>query len=175
LPIESVSKGSPDAPVTIIEYSDFFCTHCQLFALNVEPQLEEAYIMTGKVLFIHKFMNVSADKSLLVNEAAACAAEQGRFWDYYYLLMDQRASRNALPLEKLQSLAEQLGLDTDQFNASLLSGKYEAFIQQNHEEGVDLGIKGVPVFFINGVKQEGAGSLEELQKIIDPMLEEAGK
>jgi protein-disulfide isomerase len=173
----AMSKGSPDAPVTIIAYSDFLCTHCQQFSLTVEPQLDEAYVKTGKVRFIHKFMIVNSEESLLANEAAACAAEQGKFWEYYFLLMDQRALpwRDALPVVKLQALAEQIGLDMDQFNISLLSGKYEAFIKQNDDEGRALGITGVPVFFINGVEQAGAGSLEVLQEIIDPMLEEAGE
>ena len=174
---EAMSKGSPNAPVTIIVYSDFQCTHCQRFALTVEKELEAAYIDTGRVRLVYKFIVGWADESLRADEAAACAAEQGQFWPYYFLLMEQHTSPTVddLPVEKLQDLAQQLGLDMNKFNASLLSGKYEALVNQQHEEGIALGVTGTPTFFINGVKKLGAGSLEVLQDVIDPMLQKGGQ
>ncbi len=91
--------------------------------------------------------------------------------------MAQRASSNAidLPTEKLQQLAQQLGLDMIEFNASLLSGKYESQVRQDNEEGRAMGVTGTPTFFINGIKQEGASSQKILQDIIDPILQQQGK
>jgi protein-disulfide isomerase len=167
------SRGSPSAPVTIIEYSDFQCARCQQFALTVEKQLEAAYIETGKVRLTYKFVNGWGDESLHANEAAACAAEQGKFWEYYFLLMEQRfsSSKEDVTAEKLQSLAQQLGLDMNKFNASLLSGKYEAQIRQQDAECRALGVTGTPTFFINGMKKAGAENLQDLQNVIDPILE----
>ena len=169
--------GSPDAPVTMIEYSDFFCAHCQQFALLVKPKLEAEYIKTGQLRFIHKFMNVYTDESLKANEAAVCAAEQGRFWAYYYYLMGQMAvpGKNAIPVEKLQTIAEEIGLNIDQFNVSLLSDKYDAYVKQNDEDGRNMGVTGTPTFFINGIKQAGATNLDVLKKIIDPILQKTEK
>jgi protein-disulfide isomerase len=171
LPPGSVSKGSPAAPVTMTAFSDFQCYRCQVFALNVEKELDTAYVATGKVYLTYKFMIVS-DESLKADEAAACAAEQGQFWPYYYLLMQQKTSPDKpdLPVEKLQALAQQLGLDMEKFNNSLLSGKFEAYIRQNDKEGRDLGMTGTPTFFINGQKLDGAVTLRALQEVIDPWL-----
>lgn len=174
----AMSKGALNALVTIIEYSDFQCAHCQTFAESVEKEFEAAYIDTGKVRLVYKFMVGWGDDSWRADEAAACAAEQGQFWPFYYLLMEQHASPskdNDLPVEKLQGLAQQLGLDMNRFNASFLTGKYEALVDQQDNEGRALGITSTPVFFINGIKQEGAPSLKVLQDIIDPILEELGK
>ena len=170
------TKGSPDAPITIIEYSDFQCAVCQEFALTVEPQLEAAYVDTGKARWIFKFTIGHGDESLLADEAAACAAEQGQFWAYYYLLMQQRArpSVDDLSVEKLQSLAQQLGLDMETFNASLLGAKYYARVKQDDQECRELGITGTPVFFINGTRLDGARSLKDFQEIMDPILEGSG-
>ena len=177
LPLANFSKGSSSAPVTVIEYSDFQCAHCQQFALTIEPEFDSLYVDTGKVRFIHKFMTVYSEESLLANEAAVCAGEQGRFWDYYNLLMEERASPENvdLPLGKLQAMAQSLNLDMDKFNTSLLSGKYEALVNQQDEEGRALGITGTPTFFINGMMKAGAGSLKTLQDIIDPIIAGAGK
>jgi len=92
----AMSKGSANAPVTIIEYSDFQCAHCQNFALTTEKELEATYIDTGKVRLIYRFITAFGEESQRANQAAACAAEQGQFWNYYYLLMMQRAHPNWL-------------------------------------------------------------------------------
>lgn len=170
--------GSSTAPVTVIEYSDFQCAHCQTFALTVEDELAKAYVATGKVRLIYKFANLyMQSESQLANEAAACAAEQGQFWPYYFLLMSQRASPNKedLTAEKLRALAQQLGLNMEIFNSSLNSHKFTAKVTQDDTDRIALGVTGTPTFFINGIKQDGANSLQDLADIIDPFLEKAGK
>ncbi len=171
------AKGSLNAPITIIEYSDFQCAHCQEFALTIEGQLDKLYVDTGKVRFIYKFIIAYGEESLRADEAAASAAEQGQFWPYYYKLMELGASPavDDLPLKKLEDLAQQLGLVMPTFKSSLESGKWEAYVRQDHAAGVALGVKGTPTFFINGVKQEGAPTLKVLQDIIGPMLQKLGQ
>ena len=121
---------------------------------------------------IFRFIDLFNEDSQRANEAAACAAEQGSFWPYYYLLMQQKASPrvNDLPLEKLESLAQQLNLDMPVFKASLESGKFGALIRQDDAEARGLGVLGTPTFFINGIKIEGTKTLQEFQIIIDPLL-----
>jgi protein-disulfide isomerase len=177
--ISGTSMGSPNAPVTIVVYSDFQCYHCQRFALTIEKQLESTYIETGKVRIIYKHIVAYGPESLLAAEAAECAAEQNQFWPYHDLLMQLRASSTAedLPIEKLQSLAQQIGLDMATFNASLESGKYEAKVMRDDAEGRALGLTSIPAFFINGVKADDsvAGSFEAFQKILDNILTRSSK
>jgi protein-disulfide isomerase len=125
------------------------------------------------VYFIFRFINLFGEDSQRINEAAACAAEQDEFWPYYYLLMQQRASpkQNDLSVEKLESLAQQLGLDMTMFKASLESGKYGAVVRQDDQEGRGSGVIGTPTFFINGTKIEGTRSLQEFRDIVDPLLQ----
>ncbi len=80
-----------------------------------------------------------------------------------------------LPVAKLQSLAEQVGLDMDRFNTSLLTGKFKEDVSREDAEGRALGVTAIPTFFINGEKKAGAKSFEELQTIIDDMLKGSGK
>jgi protein-disulfide isomerase len=177
LPLEiNTSRGSLSAPVTIIEYSDFQCAHCQDFALTLEKELAATYIDTGKAFLIYKFIT-SYDESLMANQAAACAAEQGQFWPYHLLLMELRASPevNDLPVEKLESLAKQLGLDVVLFSAGLESRKYENRIWQDQDEAISRKITGTPTFVINGTKLLGARSLQEFRNIIDPILQKSGQ
>lgn len=178
LPSANFSKGSPNAKVIMIEYTDFQCSHCQIFALTVEKELEAAYVDTGKVLLIYKFIAGFGEESWQANLAAATAGEQGQFWPYFDLLMQLRASPSVqgdLSAEKLTALAQQLGLDMPKFSDSLLSKKYAAFIDQQDAEARALGVNSTPTFFINGIKQAGAAKLEDLQKIIDPLLAEQAK
>ncbi|MFC1916900.1 DsbA family protein [Chloroflexota bacterium] len=168
--------GLPDAPVTIIEYSDFQCSYCQQFALTVGKELKAAYIDSGKVRLLFRFIN-AYEESLQANQAAASAAEQGKFWPYHDLLMEQRASPkvNDLPIEKLEDLAQQLGLDMTLFKASLESGKHDSRIWQDDADGRALGVTGTPTFFIDGIKMAGGRSLQDFQDIIDPILQSLAK
>jgi len=172
--ISGKSKGASDAPVTIVEYSDFQCSHCQQFALTIEPQLDETYIKTGKVRLIYKHLIAYDDESLMAAEASECAAEQNKFWPYFDLLMQVHASSGVedLPLSKLQSLAQQIGLDMTQFNASLESGKFRDKVMQDDAEGRATGITGIPAFFVNGVKMDDSqiSSFEGFQGVIDRAL-----
>jgi protein-disulfide isomerase len=177
--VSGTSIGSPYALITIVIYSDFQCFHCQRFALTVEKQLDSAYVETGKVRFIYKHIVAYGPESLLAAEASECAAEQNQFWPYHYALMELRLSSQSddLSIEKLQSLAQQLGLDMIAFNTSLESGKYQEKVLRDDAEGRGLGLTSVPAFFINGVKADDsvAGSFEAFQKVLDEELIRLGQ
>ncbi|UCD02943.1 MAG: DsbA family protein, partial [Candidatus Aenigmatarchaeota archaeon] len=114
-------KGDENAPVTIIEYSDFECPFCARFWEQTLPEIEENYIKTGKVKLIYRDFplgfHANAQKAA---EASECAGEQGKFWEYHDVLYDTRA----LSVSDLKQHAKDLGLDSTKFDSCLDSGKY---------------------------------------------------
>ncbi len=138
--------GDPNAPITIIEFSDFQCPFCGKFVSDSWPQIEQNYIKTGKAKLIfrnyplpfHPFAKKAA-------EATQCALEQGKFWEMHDKLF---ANQTALTITDLKKYAGQLGLDTTKFNDCLDSGKYTAVVQKDYQDGANYGIEGTPSFFI---------------------------
>jgi len=170
--ISGTSRGSLDAPVTIVVYSDFQCGICQKFALTTEKDLERVYIETGKVRLIYKHFITEGNESLLVAEASECAAEQNKFWPYYDLLMQAHFSPSTedVTLAKLQAFAQTVGLNIDTFNDDLASGKFKDKVNRDTEEGRAAGVTGTPTFFINGVPGTGDAPFDVFQKIIEQIL-----
>jgi protein-disulfide isomerase len=165
------SLGRPDAPVTIVMYSDFLCGHCQDFSLTTEKDLEKAYIDTGQVRLVYKYFVAFGDDSTLVAEAAECAAEQNMFWPYHDLLMQKLLYPGKdISIDALEGLAGQVGLDMKSFDASLRAGKYKEKVLADDAEARQLGIKGPPVFFINNMKGIGNKPFEAFQKVISGLV-----
>ena len=104
-------------------------------------------------------------------EAAQCAHEQGKFWEYHHKLF---ANARALGADQLKGYAADMGLDAEMFNACLDSGKYRDEIRQEMREGQAIGVTGTPAFFINGRFVSGAQPYETFASIIDEELERAG-
>lgn len=169
------SLGSADAPVTIIEFAEAQCGVCQDYALTTEKQLIERYVATGKVRLVFKHFVVFGDESMQAAAAAEAAAEQNKFWEYRGLLMAVGASPKVegdLSEATLRSLAEQVGLDMDAFNAAFLSEKSQANVARDAEEGAQLQVWGTPTFFINGEKVETYLTFEDFEEHIDALLEQ---
>jgi len=177
--VSGKSIGSPSAPITVIDYSDFQCHYCQNFALDVEPLIDEYYIQTGKIRFVFKHLIIFGDESVLAAEAAECAAEQNQFWPYYHALMGLKLSTRAkdFTTEKAQELAQQLGLDMTLFNESLASGKFKDKVTQEVSESISLGFELIPTFVVNGMQidSEASESFEEFSRILDAELERLGE
>jgi protein-disulfide isomerase len=165
------SIGSPQAPVTIVVYSDFFCGLCQRFALTTEKELEKVYIETGQVRLVYKTIIVHGDQSILVSEAAECAAEQNKFWPYHDLLMQTQLSPSAenVTIETLEVMAGQVGLDMASFDTSLRSEKYREKVLSDDAEGKRLGVNGAPTFFVNRMKGLSYMPFETFQKVINEL------
>jgi protein-disulfide isomerase len=161
--------GSPDAPVTIEDFSDFQCSHCASFALTTKKQLEEEYVNTGKAKLVFRNFVVLGPASQLAAEAAECAHERDHFWEYHDRLFEGRQ----LSKESLKELAASLGLDSAAFNACLDSGRYAGEVQNDIAEGKQRGVSGTPTFFINGTKLVGAQPFETFKKIIEEELAKA--
>ena len=140
--------GDADAPVTVVEYSDYQCSFCRKFWAETLPQLKEGYIATGKVTFVFKdFPLKSHPEAQPAALAAACAQEQGKFWEYHDKLFEGQRS---LGDEQYATWAEELGLDGDRFASCLSSKKYQDDIQADVQEAAALGILGTPAFVVNG-------------------------
>lgn len=161
-------KGDANAPVTIVEWSDFECPFCTRFYKETLWQIEENYIKTGKVKFVYRDFPLSfhanAQKAA---EAAECADDQGNFWEMHDLLFENGVSRGT---SSFKQYAADLGLDTASFNECLDSGKYASEVQKDFQDGQIAGITGTPGFIINGILVSGAQPFEVFQQIIESEL-----
>jgi protein-disulfide isomerase len=163
------AKGPADAPVTIVEFSDFQCPFCA----RVVPTLEQVKEKYGdKVRLVYRHfplgMHPNAPKAA---EAAMCAEEQGKFWEMHDLMFEEQQQ---LAVADLKAKAERLELDTDQFNQCLDSGKYKAEVQADMQAGQRAGVTGTPAMFINGRLVSGAVPVEQVEEVIDNELSRAG-
>jgi protein-disulfide isomerase len=163
-------KGPQSAPITIVEFSDFQCSYCKR-VLNVLNQVLERYPNHVKLAFrdfpilnIHPHAQKAA-------EAAHCAAEQGKFWEYHDLLFEKQ---EAIPSTNFADHAKALGLDVTTFQGCLDSGKHKGTVERSYAEGVKAGVSGTPAFFINGRLLSGAQPLEAFKAVIDEELERLG-
>lgn len=165
-------KGDPNAPVTIIEFGDFQCPFCGRFAAQTEPQLDEQYIQSGKVRFGYFNFAFLGSESTWAAEAAECAADQDKFWEYHDKLYASQSGENQGTFNKdnLKKFAEKLGLDTKAFNDCLDSGKYTALVQDDTSASSALGVQSTPTFLINGQSVVGAQPFNVFQQTIDALL-----
>jgi protein-disulfide isomerase len=161
-------EGAKDAPVTIIEYSDFQCPYCARFYTDTLPQIRTDYIDTGKVKLIFRNFPLSfhanAQKAA---EAVLAAGEQGKFWEMHDKLFE---NSNALSVDAEKQWARELGLNGQQFDAALDSGKYAAKVAAEAKQGQADGVSGTPAFLINGKLLVGAQPYEVFAQAIDAEL-----
>ena len=179
--VNAPTIGDANAPVTIVEYGHFKCPSCNRFFRDTEPQITEKYIKTGKVKFVWKDFPFEGGDSIKASEAAYCAQDQGKFWEYHDLLFtyiwENYYAKNINGEEatvftnaKLKEFAGQLGLDSTKFGSCVDSGKYSKLVQDNYKEGIAKGAKATPTFFINSQKVVGAQPFSVFSQIIDSQL-----
>ncbi|MBZ0294699.1 MAG: thioredoxin domain-containing protein [Anaerolineae bacterium] len=162
---ETRFQGPEDAPVVIVEFSDFNCTYCNRFANETLNPLLTNY--EGKVRFTYRDYPILAESSLTAALAGHCAAEQGNFWDYHTMLFENRGE---FAREQLIGYAESIGLDADSFTTCLDEERYLDTVVADYRDGEGLGIRGTPAFFINGRPISGAQPYEVFAGIIDEEL-----
>ncbi len=161
-------KGDPNAPITIVEFSDFKCGFCGRFATETSPQLEEEYIESGVVRFGYQSIAILSEESMHAAEAGECAADQEAFWPYHDLLFAQLTQGNSnFSPENLKQFAAELDLDTATFNECLDSGKYSDLIRNQTMDARSIGIQSTPTFMINGRPFIGAQPFEAFQQVIE--------
>jgi len=157
--------GGKDAPVTIVEFSDFQCPFCS----RAEPTLKQVHEKYGdKVRLVYLDFPLGIhDHAIDAASAGRCAGEQGKFWELHDTMF---ADQSKLAAADLKADAKKLGLDTAKFNDCLDKGKYKSAIEADMEQGRSLGVDGTPAFFINGRPLTGAQPFDKFQSTIDEEL-----
>jgi protein-disulfide isomerase len=175
----AIAMGKQDAPVTMIEFSDFQCPFCKRHFDDTFHQIEQEYVTTGKVRYVYKHypldFHENAKPAALASE---CANEQGKFWEYHDVLFEKQTEwetqdANATSFKRY---ATDLGLNADSFNSCLDSKKYEQKVEKELQEGSTYGVSGTPAFYIGNEKQgytqiEGAQPFSTIKRTIDEVLQ----
>ena len=149
--------GSKDAPLTIVEFTDYQCPFCQRFHVTAFAELKKVYIDTGKVRFFSKDMPLDFHPNAMrAAMAARCAGEQGKFWE---LRDTMGANPNSLDMEHIVGFAAELKMDTSALRACIDGGKYKEPVQRDVLEAMKIGANGTPTFIVgksvgNGVDGE---------------------
>jgi protein-disulfide isomerase len=160
------SIGSEDAPVTIVEFSDYQCPYCQAWYQQTYDQLMANY--PGKILFVYRDLPLPGHpESLPSAEAANCAGEQGAYWKFHDALF---SGQYELGRSAYEQYAAALGLDTAAFTACLDDHRYQAEVKADAADAEKLGLNGTPSFVINGRILIGAQPFENFKAIIDEEL-----
>jgi protein-disulfide isomerase len=145
--------GSKDAPVTMVEFTDYQCTFCRQFHLATFPALRQKYIDTGKVRFVTRDLPLDIHANAFpAAEAARCAGEQGQFWKMRDVMI---TNANALGPEKLVEYAQAIPLDIPKFRACVDSHKYQDSVRKDFAEATSLRIEGTPTFLIGKTTPQG--------------------
>lgn len=162
--------GSADAPVTIDLYSDFQCPFCRR-ADQMIRQIAPAYIDTGKAKVVYHNFAFIGPESEWAAQAAECANDQGKFWEYANYLFDHQTAENvgAFSQANLKQFAADLKLDTAAFNACLDSGKHASLIQQEKTDARARNIRSTPSFYVNGRFIEGLLPTAQFTALIDSL------
>jgi protein-disulfide isomerase len=162
----SPARGAADAPVTIVEFSDFHCPFCR----KVQPVLTELLSRYGdRVRLVYKDFPIDNlhPQARAAAEAARCAGEQGKFWEYHDRVYAGPTDGSPAAL---RAMAEAVGLILRVFDECQSSRKYQAAVQKDLQEGAGLGITGTPGFFINGRFLSGAQPIEAFVRVIEEEL-----
>jgi len=144
--------GSENAPITMIEFGDYQCFYCNNFFHNTESDIVKNYIDTGKVKMYFKDFTIIGQDSVTAANAAHCAQEQGKFWQYHDVLYTNWSGENTgwATSTNLVQFAKQVGLNMDQFNQCFQQTKYNSVIRGSVSDANTLGLTGTPDFFIIG-------------------------
>jgi protein-disulfide isomerase len=169
-PSNSFFRGPSHAPVTIVEFTDFQCPFCK----GVLPTIEELMSRYGgEVRWEFRDFPVQTHPgSPKAHEAARCAGEQGKFWEYHDELFARSPNHSVL---ELQSLARDLNVESTAFAECLESRRHQGAVARDIQEGKRLGVQVTPTFFINGRMREGEQSFAALQELIESELQAKGK
>jgi protein-disulfide isomerase len=152
VPVDGLVIGDPDAPVLIEAFEDFQCPSCKLFTDDIEGLVLDQYVFNGTARFQYRFYPFLGSESLDAANAAMCANELGRFWDFHDMLFANQVGENlgAFSNRRLETMATQLGLDVEAWSDCYDSERYEDVILADFEEGRERGVLGTPAIFVNG-------------------------
>lgn len=159
-------RGNKNAPITIVEYSDFQCPFCTRFHATMQQVMEN---YPNKVRWVYRHFPLDAIHPFArkAAEASECAGDQGKFWEYADKLVENYQSINT---ELFPKLAKDLKLNISTFNSCLSSGKFASKVSSDLAEGQKSGVRGTPGSFINGQNVKGAVPYSTIKATIDSLL-----
>ena len=174
--------GNADAPITIIEFSDFQCPFCARFHTQTLPSILEEYVEQGKVKLVFRDFPIQSihPNALPASVAAECANEQGKFKEMHDILFEKQNEWNKLEtsntLSTFSQYASNMQLNQDEFDSCLTSGKYIEEIKNDLNDGREYGVSGTPGFFVGNdqigyVELKGAQPFDSFKKVIDAQLD----
>ncbi|MBE2233481.1 MAG: DsbA family protein [Anaerolinea sp.] len=181
LPAEMINrnvKGSPDAKVVVTEFADFECPACQTYSQGTGKMLEEEYVKTGLVRFEYKHMPLPQHEPSATNAAWAseCAADQGKFWEMHdYLFQEQgkQGQGSTFTQIRLKAMAQELGLDVNQFDKCLSTQQHAQTVQDDVAEARQLRVNSTPTLYVNGQRVANP-SVTDMRAAIDAALAAQG-
>lgn len=177
----SNSMGDPNAPVKILEFSDFQCPFCKRFSDETEMSIVEAYVKTGKVYFTYvpygpggQWIGRESERASI---AAFCAGDQGKFWEMKDVIFANHTGENVGDYtdKRLEAFAEYLELDMNAFTSCFSSSKFSSQINDGIAQGIQAGFNSTPSFLVNGRQLIGAQPFSEFQREIEAALQQAGQ
>jgi len=173
---DSPFKGKDNAPVTIVEFSDFQCPFCGKFFTETYPSIIKDYVDTGKVKFVYKDFPLSNlhPEAQKAAEAARCVEEQKGAVGFFKMHDKLYANQETLSVENYKKWAKEIGVDQGKFDTCLDSGKYADAVKADLAYGQQLGVSGTPSFFINGKMLTGAQPYSVFKQAIDAELAAVG-
>ncbi len=172
--------GDPNAPITLIEFSDFQCSFCRKFMKETLPQIKKEYIDTGKARLVYRDFPLSFHPGAIpAAEGAECAREQGKFWDMHDAIFNEQEKQGSGTIQftalDVKKWAAKIVLNATKFNQCLDSRKYKAEVEKDIADGVVAGVSGTPAVFVNGRLVVGAQPFTAFKVVIDEELKKLGQ
>lgn len=164
--------GNADAPVVITEYADYQCPGCQSFDMVQFPDIVRQLVETGKVRWRYRDFPLSSHAfSRLAAHSAACADDQGRYWEQHASIYQGQSNwaRETEPSGTFRGYAERIGLDLKVYDDCMMSAKYAGRIQASYDEGVRVGVNGTPTFLIGDRLYGGLSNSDALKALVDSL------
>lgn len=161
------SLGPESAPITIIEFSDYECPYCQKWVVEVLPRLREKYGDQVRLVYRDYPLVGLHDNAAPAAEAANCANDQNRYWEYHDLLF---SGEKGLNRQSYEAYAEALGLEMATFKDCLDNRTHQAEVEADYKYASELGVQSTPTFFINGLALVGAQPFEVFERVIEMEL-----
>ncbi len=175
---EGYLLGNPDAPVQVVEYADFECPVCAYFATVTEPDVRKRLVETGQISLRYMHFHIpSHPNTWAASHAAACANEQGKFWEMHdaiYETQDQWAgTATRKPKPVLEAAARRVGLDMNQWESCFDTQKYQAQLMASQQDAEKRQVRGTPTFIIGSKMIDHNMSYDQFKAYVDSALAEA--
>lgn len=177
---QGVTRGDPDAPVTIVEFGDFQCPGCAQFALSVKPEIERTLVGSGRVKFVYYDFPLIAihPNAFLAARASRCAADQERYWEYHEALFRNQArwAGSSTPAGMFEDFAGEVGMDEGAFRSCLNSDAHAEVVSANLRLGERMGVSGTPTVLVNAngqVRRVNNYDFRSISTAIETMTAEA--